>query len=133
MPGLEGVRENPEDPLRPEACGRLGVPAGHRKAAEQGRGLELVARAIPLGHNQEFVQGEREDQEAAEGCRRLIKNAIVCWNCLYLPRLLAAETDPARRAELIEALRQGRSRPGSASTRTASSIPRRSGWPIPSD
>lgn len=65
------------------------------------------ARAIAFGHHQEFVQGEKEDQEIAEGCRRLIKNAIICWNYLYLSRVLAAETDPARRAELIEALRQG--------------------------
>ncbi len=65
------------------------------------------ARAIVFGHNQEFVQGEKEDQEIAEGCRRLIKNAIICWNYLYLSRILAAENDPARRAELIEALRQG--------------------------
>lgn len=65
------------------------------------------ARAISFGHNQEFVQGEKEDQEIAEGCRRLIKNAIICWSHLYLSRALSAETDPARRAELIEALRQG--------------------------
>lgn len=65
------------------------------------------ARALSFGHNQEFVQGEKEDQEIAEGCRRLIKNAIICWNYLYLSRVLAAEIDPARRAELIEALRQG--------------------------
>lgn len=45
------------------------------------------ARAIAFGHQQEFVQGEKEDQEIAEGCRRL----IICWNYLYLSRVLANE------------------------------------------
>ena len=49
----------------------------------------------------------KEDQEIAEGCRRLIKNAIVCWNYLYLSRELAAEKNEKRRAELIEAIRHG--------------------------
>ena len=40
-------------------------------------------------------------------CRRLIKNAIVCWNYLYLSRELAAEQNEKRRAELIEAIRHG--------------------------
>ncbi len=88
------------------------------------------ARAIAFGHNQEFVQGEKEDQEIAEGCRRLIKNAIICWNYLYLSRILAAENDPARRARRSA---RARWRPGSTSTCTASSISRTSGWPIPSD
>jgi hypothetical protein len=35
------------------------------------------------------------------------KNAIVCWNYLYLSRELAAEKNEKRRAELIEAIRHG--------------------------
>jgi hypothetical protein len=37
----------------------------------------------------------------------LIKNAIVCWNYLYLSRELDAETNEERRAVLIEAIRNG--------------------------
>jgi len=65
------------------------------------------ARAISFGHNQEFIQGEKEDQEVAEGCRRLIKNAAVCWSYLYLSRELAAEKNVERREELAEAIRNG--------------------------
>lgn len=65
------------------------------------------SKAISFGHSHEFIQSEKEDQEIAEGCRRLIKNAIVCWNYLYLSRELAAETNEARKAELIEAIRNG--------------------------
>jgi TnpA family transposase len=70
-------------------------------------GSNKFARAISFGHNQEFTQGEKEDQEIAEGCRRLIKNAIVCWNYLYLSRELAAEKNEERREELVEAIRNG--------------------------
>jgi len=41
------------------------------------------------------------------GRRRLIKNAIVCWNYLYLSRELATEKNEARKAELTEAIRNG--------------------------
>ena len=40
-------------------------------------------------------------------CRRLIKNAAVCWNYLYLSQELATEKNEKRRAELIEAIRNG--------------------------
>ncbi|MDR3554119.1 MAG: Tn3 family transposase [Syntrophobacteraceae bacterium] len=42
-----------------------------------------------------------------EACRRLIKNAITCWNHLYLSRRLAREKNEERRAALIEAIRNG--------------------------
>jgi TnpA family transposase len=70
-------------------------------------GSNKFARAISFGHSQEFAHGEKEDQEIAEGCRRLIKNAIVCWNYLYLSLELGAEKDDARKTELIEAIRNG--------------------------
>jgi TnpA family transposase len=65
------------------------------------------SKAISFGHSQEFVQSEKEDQEIAESCRRLIKNAIVCWNYLYLTRELAYEKSDERKAELLTAIRNG--------------------------
>jgi len=70
-------------------------------------GSNKFSKAISFGHNHEFIQSEKEDQEIAEGCRRLIKNAIVCWNYLYLSRELATEKNEERRGELIEAVRNG--------------------------
>ena len=70
-------------------------------------GSNKFSKAISFGHNQEFIQSEKEDQEIAEGCRRLIKNAIVCWNYLYLSQEIATEKNEKRRAELIEAIRNG--------------------------
>jgi hypothetical protein len=62
---------------------------------------------VSFGHSQEFVQSEKEDQEVAEACRRLIKNAIVCWNYIYLSREVAGEKNDERRALLLEAIRHG--------------------------
>ncbi len=65
------------------------------------------SRAVSYGHSQEFVQSEKEDQEIAEGCRRLIKNAIICWNYLYLDRELDRQPDQAHRDALLNAMRNG--------------------------
>jgi TnpA family transposase len=65
------------------------------------------SKAVSFGHSPEFMQSEKEDQEIAEACRRLIKNAAVCWNYLYLSQELATEKNEKRRAELIEAIRNG--------------------------
>ena len=58
-------------------------------------GIEHVhafTRAVSVGNPREFLQAEKEDQEMAEACKRLIKNCIVCWNYLYL----STETRPDR-------------------------------------
>lgn len=69
-------------------------------------GSQKFSKAISFGHNHEFIQSEKEDQEIAESCRRLIKNALICWNYLYLSRQLA-NSDETRRTELINSLRHG--------------------------
>jgi hypothetical protein len=42
------------------------------------------ARAVSVGNPREFIQAEKQEQEIAEDCKRLIKNCITCWNYLYL-------------------------------------------------
>ena len=64
-------------------------------------------KAVLVGNNHEFLQGEKVEQEIAESCRRLIKNAIVCWNYLYLSQRILDETDEERRQDLIAAIRRG--------------------------
>ncbi len=54
-------------------------------------------RAIAVGSPREYIHAEKEEQEIAESCNRLIKNAIICWNYLYLSQKLAtAENDNSR-------------------------------------
>jgi hypothetical protein len=76
------------------------------KQMNKGEHANKFSRAIAFGHNQEFLQGEKIEQEIAEGCRRLIKNAIICWNYLYLSQQIAGE-DGERRKELIAAVQNG--------------------------
>lgn len=60
---------------------------------------QKFSRAVSFGHNQEILQADKVEQDLAEGCRRLIKNAIICWNYLFLTqRLQDAQTDEQREA-----------------------------------
>jgi TnpA family transposase len=61
-------------------------------------------RAVAVGSPRDFIFAQQEDQQVAESCNRLIKNAIICWNYLYLEmRLRAAE--PATHAEMMIAIK----------------------------
>jgi hypothetical protein len=61
---------------------------------------------VSFGNNQEFIQGTREEQNSAEGGRRLIENAIICWNYLYLSQKIIDENSPDRRQELVDSIRK---------------------------
>jgi hypothetical protein len=50
---------------------------------------------------------EKEDQETAEACKRLIKNCIICWNYLYLSQKLEEITDTESREALLDAVAHG--------------------------
>ena len=61
-------------------------------------------RAVAVGNPREFVQVEKEEQEIAEACNRLIKNSIICWNYLYLARQLEKAQDATTRENLRRAI-----------------------------
>ena len=47
-----------------------------------------------MGNPRGIEHAEREEQEIAEGCNRLIENSIICWNYLNLTKELeAAKTE----------------------------------------
>ena len=73
-------------------------------------GIEHVhafTRAVSVGNPREFLQAEKEDQEMAEACKRLIKNCIICWNYLYLSHKIGQEKDAERRRELLRIVQDG--------------------------
>ena len=81
-------------------------------------------RAVAVGNPRDFIFALQEDQQVAKSCNRLIKNAIVCWNYLYLEmRLRTAE--PAMRAEMMRAIKRTPRNPGLTSTCWGSMISRR--------
>src|SRR5215469_4430204 len=63
--------------------------------------------ARPSGNPREFLEAEKEDQEMAEACKRLIKNCIICWNYLYLSQKLEEITDTESREALLDAVAHG--------------------------
>ena len=60
-------------------------------------------RAVAVGNPREFVKGEKEEQEIAESCNRLIKNSIICWNYMYLEKKLQ-KSSPQEQKVLIHAI-----------------------------
>jgi TnpA family transposase len=61
-------------------------------------------RAVAVGNPREFAYAHQDDQQVAEACNRLIKNAIICWNYLYLEMRLRS-SDAAQRKELLLAIK----------------------------
>ena len=55
-----------------------------------------------MGNPREFLQAEKQEQEMAEACKRLIKNCIICWNYLYLSQKFADLDDPANREAFLK-------------------------------
>ncbi len=58
-------------------------------------------RAVAVGSPRELMQAEKEEQEIAESCNRLIKNCIICWNYLYLTHKLKQITDDDEKEQLL--------------------------------
>jgi Tn3 transposase DDE domain len=59
--------------------------------------VHRFTRAVSVGNPRKFLQAEKQEQEMAEACKRLIKNCTICWNYLYLSQKLADLDDPANR------------------------------------
>ncbi len=76
------------------------------KQLNKGENSNKFSNAVTVGNNQEFLHGEGIEQQIADGCRRLIKNSIVCWNYVFVSQLIAREPSPERRNELIEAAKR---------------------------
>lgn len=64
-------------------------------------------RAISVGNPKEMIETEKQEQEIAEGCKRLIKNCIIGWNYLYLIQKLSDSDDSDYRRTLRDALVSG--------------------------
>ena len=46
------------------------------------------SKAVFFGNNQEFTVSTSEEQNIANNSKRLIQNAIILWNYLYLTKKL---------------------------------------------
>ena len=58
-------------------------------------------RSVAVGNPREYTQTEKEEQEIAEACNRLIRNSIICWNYLYLAKRVEKAPDTEARENLL--------------------------------
>jgi len=65
------------------------------------------SRAISIGGGREVYQAEKQEQEIAEACKRLVKNAIVCWNYLYLSQKITDQKNMKTRQAWLESIAAG--------------------------
>jgi len=64
-------------------------------------------KAVFYGRNQEFQYSTKEEQLIADGCKRLIENAIICWNYMYLSQRVHDTTSERERNNLIQTIKNG--------------------------
>ena len=64
-------------------------------------------KAVFHGNNQEFQFSTKEEQLIADGCRRLIENSIICWNYLYLSKLISEAETNDQKSNLINTIKNG--------------------------
>ena len=62
-------------------------------------------RAVAVGSPREFTQGAKEDQEISVACNQLIKNAIICWNYMFLDKKLKSAENEAQREIIMNAIK----------------------------
>ena len=65
------------------------------------------AKAVFYGNNQEFQQSTKDEQLIADGCKRLIENAIICWNYLYLSKKVIDTKTEKEKQNLLEVIKSG--------------------------
>jgi TnpA family transposase len=64
-------------------------------------------KAVFHGNNQEFQLSTKEEQLIADGCKRLIENAIICWNYMYLSKRMNDASSDAEKDTMTKTIKNG--------------------------
>lgn len=64
-------------------------------------------KAVFHGNNQEFQFSTKEEQLIADGCKRLIENAIIGWNYIYLSQKNYDAKSDKERKNIIQTISNG--------------------------
>lgn len=67
-------------------------------------GSNKLAKAVFHGKDKEFTYAGKNEQLVADACKRLIENAIICWNYAYLTRLIADAESDDHKNQLIKTI-----------------------------
>ncbi|GAB2679379.1 Tn3-like element TnAs1 family transposase [Aliiglaciecola aliphaticivorans] len=74
------------------------------KQLNKGESGNRLDRALAIGSSGlDYV--EKDEQIEVENCKRVIKNAIICWNYMYLSQRLMNTENAAERRALIEKIK----------------------------
>jgi len=63
------------------------------------------SKAVFFGNNQEYTVSTAEEQNIANNSKRLIKNAIILWNYLYITKKLQLARTQAEKDDILKALK----------------------------
>ena len=74
-----------------------------QKQLNKSESTHRLAHAVWHGRNQEFHAATRSEQLVAETCKRLLMNAVVRWNYLYLSQHLV-RLSPKQQAATLATL-----------------------------
>jgi TnpA family transposase len=85
----------------------LGLRQSIEKQLNKVENSNKFSDAIFFANNQEFQVETQEEQEVIEHCKRLIENSIICWNYLYLSKIIVKTEKKEEKEKLIEAIRNG--------------------------
>src|ERR1019366_7782249 len=77
---------------------------GDRETAQSDRARQPFHPSGRRGQSARVYPGDKEEQEIAEACNRLVKNAIVCWNYLLLEHRLSQAPSDEAKAEIRAAV-----------------------------
>ena len=77
-----------------------------RKSGNAIESSNRFSSAIFFANGGEMIYLTRTEQQIADACKNLIKNAVICWNYLYLTRQVQQVKTPKQREELIKAAKQ---------------------------
>ncbi len=83
--------------LRQEIEGQLNLVENSNK----------FSKAVAQENEQSFIQQTQAEQIIAESCRRLMKAAIICWNCLFLQKKINEVTSNAEAQNIIDSIKAG--------------------------
>jgi TnpA family transposase len=63
------------------------------------------SKAVFFGNNSEFIFASQEEQNIANNCKRLIQNAVILWNYLYIDKKLRDAKSQIQKDEIIDAIK----------------------------
>jgi len=63
------------------------------------------SKAVFFGNNSEFTVATAEEQNIANNSKRLIQNAIILWNYMYITKKLQQAPSKKEKDEILDALK----------------------------